>query len=287
MHNILITGAAGQLGSELKCLSSNYNYNYFFTVKNTLNILNKKELEYFLQTNNITYIINCAAYTAVDNAENNHKHANNVNHLAVKNLALIAKKLNISLIHISTDYVFDGKNYLPYQENDNTNPNNIYGRTKLDGENAIIKINPTNTIIIRTSWLYSNFGANFLQTMLNLSKKSNTLNIVYDQIGCPTYAKDLATVILNILPKINNKKVQIYHYANEGIITWYDFAKAIFEILNIAIKINPIITKDHPTIAIRPYYSALNKAKIKNDFNIVIPYWKDSLKKCLNTTNEK
>jgi dTDP-4-dehydrorhamnose reductase len=279
--NILVTGSNGQLGSELNSLSSNYNYNFFFVSKETLNITDENDLKNFCETNAITHIINCVAYTAVDQAEDEKVLANDINHIAVKNMALISKELNISLVHISTDYVFDGTNHIPYKEDDITNPNGIYGQTKLDGEKAIIESNLNNSIIIRTSWVYSSFGNNFVKTMLNLSKKLDTLGVIFDQVGTPTYARDLAKTILDILPNIKNDNATIYNYSNEGSISWYDFAKAIFEISNININVNPIETKDYPTSAKRPNYSILNKSKIKKEFDIMIPYWKDSLDKCL------
>jgi dTDP-4-dehydrorhamnose reductase len=282
--NILITGSNGQLGSELKVLNDEFlmlNYKCYFTNKDSLDITNFDKVREFCKINNIKIIINAAAYTAVDKAEDDKENANNINHLAVKNLATISKELNISLVHISTDYVFDGNTYLPYKEDDTANPNGIYGQTKLDGEKAIREVNPASSVIIRTSWVYSSFGNNFVKTMLNLSKKLDTLGVIYDQIGTPTNAADLAKAILNILPKIKNDKTATYHYSNEGVISWYDFSKAIFELSNIDIKINPIQTKDYPTKAIRPHYSVLDKTKIKKDFDIMIPYWKDSLKECL------
>jgi len=288
--NVLITGSNGQLGSELKYLVMNdelkiINENdskFFFTDKNELDITDMKKVKEFCKNNDITHIINCAAYTAVDKAEEEQELADLINHKAVKNLAIISKELNISLIHISTDYVFDGKNFKPYTENDKVNPQSVYGQTKLDGEKAIIEINPLNSIIIRTSWVYSSFGNNFVKTMLRLGKEREELGVIFDQIGTPTYAKDLAIAILEIIPKIQNSKLSIYHYSNEGAISWYDFTKAIFEIKGIDIKINPIETKDYPTPAKRPHYSVLNKSKIKEEFNLIIPYWKDSLKKMLS-----
>ena len=288
--NVLITGSSGQLGSELKYLVMNnkleiINANdskFFFTDKNELDITDMKKIKEFCKYNKITHIINCAAYTAVDKAEEEQELADLINHKAVKNLAIISKELNISLIHISTDYVFDGKNFKPYTENDKVNPQSVYGQTKLDGEKAIIEINPLNSIIIRTSWVYSTFGNNFVKTMLRLGKEKEELGVIFDQIGTPTYAKDLAIAILEIIPKIQNSKLSIYHYSNEGAISWYDFAKAIFEIKGIDIKINPIETKDYPTPAKRPHYSVLNKLKIKEEFDLIIPYWKDSLREMLN-----
>ena len=291
MVNVLVTGSSGQLGSEIKELIQNpifniQNYNFYFTDRKTLNITNRLELEKFAVANKIKIIINCAAYTAVDKAEDDKENANLVNNIAVENLAKISKEKNIKLIHISTDYVFDGKNYKPYTENDATNPNGVYGQTKLDGEKAMIEINPSNSIIIRTSWVYSCFGTNFVKTMLKLGYEKNELGVIYDQVGTPTYAKDLAKTILDIIPRIENSKVSIYHYSNEGVLSWYDFAKEIMRMAKLNCQINPIETKDYPTPATRPHYSLLNKSKIKNEFNTTIPFWKDSLKECLELLGE-
>lgn len=323
MLNVLITGANGQLGSELKELVSeqypisDIPYPHFhFTDRDTLNITDFQSLEIFCKEKNINVIINCAAYTAVDNAENDVLAADTINHLAVKYMAEISKELGIKLIHISTDYVFDGKNYKPYTETDITNPQNEYGKTKLDGENAMIAVNPPNSIIIRTSWVYSSYGTNFVKTMLVLGKEKESLNVIYDQVGTPTYARDLAETILQIVgswgqdignsvestgdriedigssveeenaytipnPQSPKSNVEIYHYSNEGVASWYDFAKEIMKMAKIKCQINPIETKDYPTLAARPHYSLLNKAKIKKDFGLAIPYWKDSLQACL------
>ncbi|HIP30475.1 MAG TPA: dTDP-4-dehydrorhamnose reductase [Campylobacterales bacterium] len=287
MSNILVTGSKGQLGSELKALSSNYPYDFFFTNKAELDISSKEDLETFIQTHKITTIINTAAYTAVDKAEEDSENSNKVNNVAVKYLAEISKEKNIQLIHISTDYVFDGQNFRPYIETDPSNPNGIYGQTKLDGETAILEINPKNSIIIRTSWVYSSFGNNFVKTMLRLGKEKDALGIIFDQVGTPTYARDLAKTILDILPQIKNEKVEIYHYSNEGVLSWYDFTKEIMKMAKIECNITPIETKDYPTAAKRPHYSLLNKAKIKKQFNISIPFWKDSLDECLRKLGEK
>ncbi len=287
MNNILVTGANGQLGSEIKELSDEYEDNFFFTDKKNLDISNEKAINAFIEVNNINTIINCAAYTAVDKAEEDTINADKINHLAVKYLAQIAKDKNIKLIHLSTDYVFDGTNHKPYTEDNNVNPNGVYGKTKLDGENAMQEINPANSIIIRTSWVYSSFGANFVKTMLRLAKERKELGVIFDQVGTPTYAKDLAKTILEIIPKINNEKIEIYHYSNEGVCSWYDFAKTIFELSGTECQVNPIETKEYPTPATRPHYSLLNKSKIKKEYNITIPYWKDSLDKCLRKMGER
>lgn len=282
MSNVLVTGANGQLGSEIKDLAPNYNqYHFFFTDVEDLNITNPKELDVFCSTNKIQVILNCAAYTAVDKAEEEVDVCNAVNNIATLNLAKVAKAQNIKLIHTSTDYVFDGKKYIPFKEEDTTNPINTYGKTKLLGEEALKKINPVNSIIIRTSWVYSSFGNNFVKTMLKLAQDRNQLSIIADQIGTPTYAYDLAKIMLNIIPKINSSKVHVYHYANEGVASWYDFAFEIFHQTSINCKILPIETKDYPTAAERPLYSVMNKSKIKNTFEIEIPHWKISLSNCL------
>ena len=281
MLNILVTGAKGQVGSEIKELSSTYPYVFYFTCKDTLDITNKQAIEAFIQKHHITAIINCAAYTAVDKAESDEKTANNINHIGVKNLAELSSVYTLKLIHISTDYVFDGTNYTPYRETDRTNPQSVYGNTKHLGEAALLHVNPKNTLIIRTSWVYSSYGANFVKTMLRLAKERESLGVIYDQVGTPTYAKDLAKAILDILPLISTTQTEIYHYSNEGVCSWYDFAKEIMNLAGLTCKINPIETKDYPTPAKRPSYSLLNKAKIKNDYNIEIPYWKESLSSAL------
>ena len=286
MINILVTGSNGQVGSEIRELSHKYAYNFFFTDRTTLDISSKEDIETYVATNKIHTIINCAAYTAVDKAQTDKTNANTINHLGVMYLAEIAKKKNIKLIHISTDYVFDGTNYKPYLESDLPNPNSVYGQTKLDGENALLLINPKDSIIIRTSWVYSSFGANFVKTMLRLGQEKNELGVVFDQIGTPTYARDLAKTILDILENSKNKNVEIYNYSNEGVLSWYDFAKEIMKMAGLACKINAIGTKEYPTPASRPHYSLLNKAKIKNEFDIEIPFWKDSLNECLKKIGE-
>jgi dTDP-4-dehydrorhamnose reductase len=287
MSNILVTGANGQLGSEIELLSSNYVHNFFFTSRDDLDICNKESIAIFVEENNINTIINCAAYTAVDKAEEEQELATDINHKAVQYLAEIANENEIKLVHISTDYVFDGENFKPYIETDLTNPNGIYGKTKLSAEKALENINPKNTIVIRTSWVYSSFGANFVKTMLRLGKEKESLGVIFDQVGTPTYARDLAKTILEILPQIDNDKVEIYHYSNEGVLSWYDFAKEIMRMAKLDCKINPIETKEYPTPAKRPHYSLLNKAKIKKQFNIKIPFWKDSLDECLKVMGER
>jgi dTDP-4-dehydrorhamnose reductase len=278
MNKVLVTGGKGQLGSELKELAPKYQqYQFIFTDMETLDICNHQAVANFIDKNSINTIINCAAYTAVDRAEEHFELADKVNHLAVANFAQIAKEKSLQLVHISTDYVFDGTNHKPYTESDTPNPQSVYCQTKLDGELAIQKINPQNSMIIRTSWVYSKFGNNFVKTMLRLGSERDELSVVADQIGTPTYAADLANAILTILAKIKNEDVEIFHYSNEGVCSWYDFAKAIFEINGMDIKLNPIESKAYPTPAERPFYSVLNKTKIKEKFELDIPYWKKSL----------
>jgi len=277
---ILITGANGQLGSELKELSKHFNYNFLFTSKEELNIADNPLVETFFRNNKIDICINTAAYTAVDKAETESELAFKINSEGVKNLANACQKTDAKLIHISTDFVFDGSSSTPYLENNDTNPLNIYGASKLKGEEYALEV---NAIIIRTSWVYSTFGANFVKTMLNLTKTRNELSVIFDQIGSPTYAADLAQALLHICSNETYlSKKGIYNFSNEGVASWYDFALAIFEIKNIDCKVNPILTLQYPTPAKRPHFSLLNKNKFKTDFNYTIPYWRDSLKICLD-----
>jgi dTDP-4-dehydrorhamnose reductase len=281
---ILITGAYGQLGNEINCLTAKYpEWQFLFTDVDTLDIANENELEIWFQKNKPGFVINCAAYTAVDKAETDTENAKKINSLAPKLLGKYSQKAEAKFIHISTDYVFDGETFIPYSENDKVNPKSVYGETKLHGEQKCFEGNP-DSIVIRTSWLYSTFGNNFVKTMLRLGNERGHLNVVYDQIGTPTYAADLANAILSIIA-ITEKNPEkfvpgIYHYSNEGVASWYDFAKAIFEISGLNCKVDPVLSDQFPTTAKRPHYSVLNKTKIKNTFGITIPYWRDSLKIC-------
>jgi dTDP-4-dehydrorhamnose reductase len=282
MNNILITGSKGQLGSEIRALSKVYpDYTFLFTDFEDLDITNHKKVEQFVIDNKVNTIVNCAAYTAVDKAEVEYELSDQLNHLAVENFARISKRLQIKLIHISTDYVFDGVQHRPYIESDPSHPQSVYGKTKLAGEAVMRRINPKNSIIIRTSWVYSSFGHNFVKTMLRLGKEKEALSVIFDQIGTPTYAGDLAKAILDIIPKLDHTEVELFHYSNEGVCSWYDFAKAIFEIAAINVKINAIESSEFPTAAKRPYYSVLNKSKIKNKFQIELVHWRDALKGAL------
>lgn len=292
IKNVLVTGASGQLGSELGYLfevgqgkeanTKLNNLNLNFVTRKELDIQNSDSVAEYCKNNQISVIVNCAAYTAVDKAESEPELADAINHLAVKNLAEISKDQGISLIHISTDYVFDGTNHKPYKETDKTNPQSVYGKTKLNGELAMQAVNPKNSIIIRTSWVYSEFGNNFVKTMLRLGNERDELSVVCDQVGSPTNAQDLASAILQIIPQLKNKEVEVYHYSNAGVCSWYDFAKAIFEIKKIDCKVNPIPSEAYPTPVKRPYYSVLDKYQIEDNFNIVISDWRDALGGCLN-----
>ncbi len=286
MKSILVTGANGQLGSELQQLAPKQtDLNFTFLNRTDLDLSDSNAINNCFNDKHFDVIINCAAYTSVDKAETEPDLAHAINATAVETLAIIAKTQNISFIHISTDYVFAGQNYRPYQETDPTDPKGIYGASKLAGEQALLSINPAKSIIIRTAWVYSQFGNNFVKTMLRLGKDRSELGVIYDQVGSPTSAQDLATAIISIIkhPKLFSLNgTEIYHYSNEGVCSWYDFAKAIFNYSELNCIVKPIETKDYPTPAKRPHYSLLNKAKIKHDFDITIPYWQDSLKTCLN-----
>lgn len=281
--HVLVTGANGQLGSEIQALAPGYNdFRFTFCDRDTLDLSNTDAIEAYFQDKTFDAIVNCAAYTAVDKAESDKALAFAINYKAVESLAHIAKAKNMALIHVSTDYVFDGSNYKPYSEEDPTNPQSVYGASKLEGEEALLSINPPNSVIIRTSWVYSTFGNNFVKTMLRLGQERDELGVIFDQIGTPTYARDLAKAVLTILPQLTNENVEIYHYSNEGVCSWYDFAKAIFELSKVSCKVKAIETKEYPTPATRPHYSLLNKAKIKTTFSMTIPYWRDSLVEALH-----
>lgn len=282
MSNILITGSNGQLGTELANLSSQFSaYKLFLTDKNTLDITNFKAVENFVLKNTIDIIINCAAYTNVDKAEDEVEIANAINYKAVKNIAEISKNHQLKVVHISTDYVFDGTSQIPYVENDDTNPKNQYGKSKELGEKAMLQINPANSIIIRTSWLYAVSGHNFVKTILKLSKERSEIKVVNDQIGSPTNAADLAATIFTILPKIKNEKVEIYHYSNMGTCSWFQFAEEIVKTSKSICNVLPTTSKEFNSKAYRPNFSLLNTEKIKNTFQIEIPTWQDSLRKCI------
>lgn len=281
MKTLLITGSNGQLGSELKKFTGHFSYIY--TDFEELDITNFNNISKLFFEKKIDGIINCAAYTAVDKAETEQEMAYKINVSGVENLNKISVENQIPIIHISTDYVFDGKFFMPYSEKDSTNPQGIYGKTKLQGEEKLL--NNNKAVIIRTSWLYSSYGNNFVKTIHKIAKENNHIKVVFDQIGSPTYAFDLAEVCINIMNKIfenNNKFSGIYNFSNEGVCSWYDFAKFIVEYKNINCDVIPIPTSEFPRPAPRPYYSVLDKTKIKSHFDIKISHWTDSLKKCLD-----
>lgn len=277
---ILVTGANGQLGKSIrKVFSGDPSLEVIYTDVAELDITDREEVDHFIRENKLDFIINCAAYTAVDKAEKDDLRAAAINTGAVGNIAQAAALHKVKVIHISTDYVFNGENYRPYEENDEPYPRSIYGRTKLEGEGILTSF-CTNSLIIRTAWLYSEFGGNFVASMLRLASERPSLNVVSDQIGSPTYAGDLAEAIHHII-KHDKWLPGIYHYTNEGVASWFDFSKAIFEIAGKKVEVNPIPSSQYPTPAKRPLYSVLGKMKIKNTYGVKIPYWRDSLKKCL------
>ena len=280
MKNILITGANGQLGNEMRVLAEKHPaYTYFFTDVEELDICNEKAVMEFVQTNEIDCIVNCAAYTAVDKAEECIDLCDKLNHLAPGYLAKAAATRQAALIQISTDYVFNGTNHLPYRETEPTCPASVYGRTKLAGEEEAARF-CERTMIIRTAWLYSTFGNNFVKTMLRLGKERETLGVIFDQIGTPTYARDLAQAIYAAIEK--GIVPGIYHFSNEGVCSWYDFTKAIHRIAGITTcKVLPLHTQDYPTAAARPNYSVLDKTNIKETYKLEIPHWEESLRKCM------
>ena len=293
MSRILVIGKNGQLGRSIqKHVINNYKKeNFIFVGRHELDLCNQSMISNYFQNNLFDVIINCAAYTHVDKAEKEYKLADQINNRAVSQLAEITKNQKAKLIHISTDYVFDGLSDKPYREIDKTNPISVYGKTKLAGEKAIQKILPSNAIIIRVSWMYSEYGSNFVKTMLRIGKNQKEIKVVSDQIGSPTYASDLAQLILKIINYKNsekkNQKTQIYHYSNLGEISWYEFAKEIFKISKIDCKVNPISSNHYPTAAKRPKNSLMNIDKIFKDYKINIFELKKSLKSCIEILKEK
>ncbi|MBL7004338.1 MAG: dTDP-4-dehydrorhamnose reductase [Gammaproteobacteria bacterium] len=285
---ILVTGKNGQLGKSIHKIVTNNEQadDFVFVGREELDLNSESGINhYFDNSDKFDIIINCAAYTAVDKAEEELELANQINHLAVKQLAEVAKTQQARLIHISTDYVFNGESDKSYIETDETNPINVYGKTKLAGEKALQRIMSTDAIIIRTSWVYSEYGNNFVKTMLRLGKERGELNVVVDQIGSPTYATDLANVILEIIQNKTFKKAgqvtHIYHYSNEGEISWHEFAEEIFKIAKIDCKVNSILTEQYPAPAKRPRNALMNKDKIMDAYRIKMLFWKSSLERCL------
>ncbi len=285
MAVLLVTGANGQLGSEIRAASKNYyGYDFIFTDIDTLDISSTEKTASFIQDYSPDWIINCAAYNHVDKAESEPDKAMTVNSKAVKNLAEAIRGSETRLIHLSSDYVFDGEANTPYKEDAITNPQGAYGRSKLEGERAALLHN--GTMVIRTSWLYSSYGANFVKTILTRGKEKETLRVVYDQAGAPTYAADLGEAILNIVSGVIRNRMAftagIYHYSNEGVCSWYDLALETVREAGLNCKVYPILSNEYPSAAKRPSYSVLDKSKIKETYNIEIPHWREGLKKCIS-----
>jgi len=287
MKNILITGSSGQLGHELQGLSYTHNYKaykFIHTSRENLDITSRDQVRAFFESNQIDCIINCAAFTNVDNAESESDLAMLVNGRAVEWLVEEARGRQARFFQVSTDYIFDGTHYMPYKEDDKTNPVSVYGKTKLVGENAVLKYEYGT--VVRSSWLYSPHGNNFFNTILKRGEERTELSVVYDQVGTPTYARDLARVLLSFadhaLVDGSTYKGGLYHYSNEGVCSWYDFALEIIKLKGIHCKVNPIETEQYPTPATRPHYSVLNKSRIKAQLSLAVPHWKESLLSCLD-----
>jgi dTDP-4-dehydrorhamnose reductase len=280
MTTILITGSNGQLGNEMQQAAVRFpNFNYIYTDVAELDICDKGALDAFVKANNVNVIVNCAAYTAVDKAEDDVELCYKINRDAVRNIAEVATENKVKVVHVSTDYVFDGTNYLPYTEDMPVCPATVYGKSKLEGEQALLE-NCKESVILRTAWLYSSFGNNFVKTMIKLGTERDSLGVIFDQVGTPTYAADLADAILQLL---SNKTFVpgIYHFSDEGVCSWYDFTKTIHRMANITCDVKPIETKDYPARTPRPHFSVLNKGKIKSTYGISIPHWEVSLEKCI------
>ena len=278
--NILVTGCNGQLGNEIQLLEKDHSQHVFFNTDiDELDITNQSAIEAFVEDNKIDGIINCAAYTAVDKAESNKELATSLNTIAPAYLAAAVNKRDGWFIQVSTDYVFDGTKHTPYVETDTPSPDSVYGSTKLAGELGVTKF-CKKSMIIRTAWLYSTFGNNFVKTMIRLGKEKPELGVIFDQIGTPTYARDLAQVIMTAIDK--GVVPGVYHFSNEGVISWYDFTKAIHRIAGISTcHVRPLHTAEYPTPANRPHYSVLDKTKIKQTYGIEVPYWEESLSECI------
>lgn len=283
MKTVLVTGANGQLGNSIRLLAENHpGYNFLFTDVDTLDITNPAAVRGMIKDNQVDFVLNCAAYTAVEKAEEDEALCRRINAFAVSVLGKAAHEAGAKMIHVSTDYVFSGTSYRPYVETDVTCPVSAYGRTKLAGEEILQEVCP-DAVIIRTAWLYSEFGSNFVKTVLRLGKERDQLGFVFDQIGTPTYAGDLAAAILAVVTadERNAFVPGIYHFSNEGVCSWYDFTVKILQIAGIDCHVLPIETKDYPTKAVRPPYSVLNKKKIKTTYGITIPHWEESLRLCM------
>lgn len=287
MSTILVTGANGQLGNEMRNLSSTDPANrYLFTDVQELDITDLARVQAFLSENAVDYIVNCAAYTAVDKAESDIELCRKINAFAVENLAKASAATGAKMIHVSTDYVYSGTHYMPYVESDAVAPTSVYGVTKLEGEQLLLAANPAS-VILRTSWLYSPYGNNFVKTMLRLGREREKLSVVFDQIGTPTYAADLAAAIVAIL-NAPEFIPGIYNFSDEGVCSWYDFTLTIHRMAGIdTCRVSPIDTADYPSAATRPFYSVMNKKKIKATYGVEIPHWEESLQKCIAILENK
>lgn len=288
---ILITGAAGQVGNEFRFLATAHpQFDFIFTDVAQLDITNFVETLAFFEQHTPQYVVNCAAYTAVDKAESDVALATKINVNGARNLARAAQATKATMFHLSTDYVYHNNQNTPFKEGDKTSPKGVYARTKLGGDKAALKFGE-RVFVLRTSWVYGSFGNNFVKTMLRLGSEREQLNVVFDQIGTPTYARDLAQAILDVIQKVENQEIDpdilrgVYHYSNEGVTSWYDFTKAIFDIRNISCRVNPIESVQYPTPAARPPFSVLNKTKFRTTFGLDIPHWHDSLIACLKELN--
>ncbi len=280
MQTILVTGYKGQLGSEVQVLAPSYpQFEFIFTDVEELDICDRQAVEKYFAERKIDVLLNCAAYTAVDKAEEDVELCYRINEKAVGILGEVAAQYGTKMVHVSTDYVFDGTNYLPYTEDRPVCPATVYGKSKLAGEQLLMDVCPT-AVIVRTSWLYSSFGNNFVKTMIKLGRERDTLNVIFDQVGTPTYAADLADALLQVISA--DKFIPgVYHYSNEGVCSWYDFTIAIHQIAGIDCRVLPIESKDYPAKTPRPHYSVLNKKKIKTNYNFQIPHWEDGLRRCM------
>lgn len=280
--NILVTGCNGQLGNEIRQQAPAHTaHTFVFTDVAELDITKPADIRAFVKEHDIQVTINCAAFTAVDKAESQEALCDLLDNVAPGYLAEAMQEVGGYLIHISTDYVFDGTHHTPYKENDAPCPNSVYGRTKIEGERDVMQACPAS-VIIRTAWLYSTFGNNFVKTMLRLGREKEQLGVIFDQIGTPTYARDLAAAILSIVD--HGPVAGVYHYSNEGVTSWYDFTRAIHRIAGItSCDVKPLHTEEYPTPAKRPHYSVLDKTKIKQTYGITIPWWEDSLRECIES----
>ena len=280
MTTILITGSNGQLGNEMQQAAVRFpDFKYIYTDVAELDICDKSALDAFVKANNVNVIVNCAAYTAVDKAEDDVELCYKINRDAVRNIAEVGSENKVKVVHVSTDYVFDGTNYLPYTEDMPVCPATVYGKSKLEGEQALLK-NCKESVILRTAWLYSSFGNNFVKTMMKLGTERDSLGVIFDQVGTPTYAADLADAIMQLISS-ETFVPGIYHFSDEGVCSWYDFTKTIHRMANITCDVKPIETKDYPARTPRPHFSVLNKGKIKSTYGISIPHWEVSLEKCI------